>query len=156
MKKLSFLLLLAMVAMAAGAQQFDDDLEDDTLYYVLEDTVNIVHTINQEQFKVLIADWSDRQWKMRSERPVVIDFYAEWCAPCKRLEPRLRQIAQIYRGEVDFYRIDVDKNPQIAETFQIRNIPYLLICPLEGQLKSVIGLFPMNEYIRVINQALGR
>lgn len=156
MKKLSFLLMLAMVAMTAGAQQFDDDLEDDTLDYILEDTVNIVHTINQEQFKVLIADWSARQWKMRSERPVVIDFYADWCAPCKRLEPRLRQIAQIYRGEVDFYRIDVDKNPQIAETFQIRNIPYLLICPLEGQLKSVIGLFPMNEYIRVINQALGR
>ena len=120
------------------------------------DTVYTVHTIDQDQFKELIADWNSDDWVMRSERPVVIDFYADWCGPCKRLAPRLRQIAQIYNGEVDFYRIDVDDNPQIADAFQVRNIPMLLICPLQGEPKVVTGLYPMNEYIRVINQALGR
>ena len=115
-----------------------------------------MQNIDQDQFKELIADWGAKDWVMRSERPAIIDFYADWCAPCKRLEPRLRQIAQIYNGEVDFYRIDVDDNPDIAGAFQIRNIPCLLICPLDGEPKTVTGLYPLNEYIRVFNQALGR
>ena len=136
-----------MLAVGASAQRFN---------VVDGDTVYVVQNIDQDQFKELIADWGAKDWVMRSERPAIIDFYADWCAPCKRLEPRLRQIAQIYNGEVDFYRIDVDDNPDIAATFQIRNIPCLLICPLDGEPKTVTGLYPLNEYIRVFNQALGR
>jgi thioredoxin len=147
MKKLLFFLLLSMLAIGASAQRFN---------VVDGDTVYIVQNIDQDQFKELIADWGAKDWVMRSERPAIIDFYADWCAPCKRLEPRLRQIAQIYNGEVDFYRIDVDDNPDIAAAFQIRNIPCLLICPLDGEPKTVTGLYPLNEYIRVFNQALGR
>jgi thioredoxin len=147
MKKLLFFLLLSMLAIGASAQRFN---------VVDGDTVYVVQNIDQDQFKELIADWGAKDWVMRSERPAIIDFYADWCAPCKRLEPRLRQIAQIYNGEVDFYRIDVDDNPDIAAAFQIRNIPCLLICPLDGEPKTVTGLYPLNEYIRVFNQALGR
>ena len=147
MKKLLFFLLLSMLAVGASAQRFN---------VVDGDTVYVVQNIDQDQFKELIADWGAKDWVMRSERPAIIDFYADWCAPCKRLEPRLRQIAQIYNGEVDFYRVDVDDNPDIAAAFQIRNIPCLLICPLDGEPKTVTGLYPLNEYIRVFNQALGR
>ena len=147
MKKLLFSLLLSMLAIGASAQRFN---------VVDGDTVYVVQNIDQDQFKELIANWGAKDWVMRSERPAIIDFYADWCAPCKRLEPRLRQIAQIYNGEVDFYRIDVDDNPDIAAAFQIRNIPCLLICPLDGEPKTVTGLYPLNEYIRVFNQALGR
>ena len=147
MKKLLFFLLLSMLAIGTSAQRFN---------VVDGDTVYVVQNIDQDQFKELIADWGAKDWVMRSERPAIIDFYADWCAPCKRLEPRLRQIAQIYNGEVDFYRIDVDDNPDIAAAFQIRNIPCLLICPLDGEPKTVTGLYPLNEYIRVFNQALGR
>ena len=147
MKKLLFFLLLSMLAIGTSAQRFN---------VVDGDTVYVVQNIDQDQFKELIADWGAKDWVMRSERPAIIDFYADWCAPCKRLEPRLRQIAQIYNGEVDFYRIDVDDNPDIAAAFQIRNIPCLLICPLDGDPKTVTGLYPLNEYIRVFNQALGR
>ena len=147
MKKLLFFLLLSMLAVGASAQRFN---------VVDGDTVYVVQNIDQDQFKELIADWGAKDWVMRSERPAIIDFYADWCAPCKRLEPRLRQIAQIYNGEVDFYRVDVDDNPDIAAAFQIRNIPCLLICPLDGEPKTVTGLYPLNEYIRVFNQALGK
>lgn len=140
---------LSLVAMASSAQVYDYDDE------LLRDTVYTVHSIDQDQFREWIADWSARDWSMKCERPVVVDFYADWCVPCKRLEPILRDIAQYYHGEVDFYRIDVDENPDIANTFLIRSIPYLLICPLDGEPKNVIGLYPMQEYIRVINIALG-
>lgn len=140
---------LSLVAMASSAQVYDYDDE------LLRDTVYTVHSIDQDQFREWIADWSARDWSMKCERPVVVDFYVDWCGPCKRLEPILRDIAQYYHGEVDFYRIDVDENPDIANTFLVRSKPYLLICPLEGEPKNVIGLYPMQEYIRVINIALG-
>ena len=146
MKKLFFVLILALSAVVANAQQLAGEV----------DTVYTVHSINQDMFKEVIADWSAHEWTMKGERPVVVDFYADWCKPCKRLEPILRDLAHHYQGTVDFYRINVDKNPDIASVFQIRSIPYLLICPINGEPKEVVGLYPMQEYIRVINIAIGR
>ena len=146
MKKILFSLLLALVAFGARAQRYDVD----------PDTVYTVHSMTQDRFIELIADYRAVDWEMRNPRPVVVDFYADWCRPCKLLEPILRQVAQHYEGEVDFYRINVDVNSDIADVFQIRSIPFLLICPLEGDPKSVIGLYSKQEYIRVINQALHR
>lgn len=147
MKKIFVALILALTVMSVNARD---------IYDAREDTIYRVYSINQDQFKEFIADWSAREWVMRSPRPVVVDFYADWCLPCRRLEPMLRQIAQYYKGEVDFYRINVDKNSDIADVFQIRSIPFLLICPTEGEPKSVIGVYPQQEFIRVINQALKR
>ena len=144
---LFFLLVTLSLALDANAQRYHVDEEGNTTY--------MVQTINQDQFKELIADWGARDWRVVSPRPVVVDFYADWCAPCKRLAPILRDIAQYYHGEVDFYRINVDNNPDIAAAFEIRSIPLLLICPLEDDPKTVTGLYPMQEYIRVINLALG-
>jgi thioredoxin len=154
-RKWLLLLLLAVTALCSldvGAQHrklertdYDGDL----------DTIYTVHPINQQQFRELIADWTARDWVMVSEHPVVVDFYADWCQPCKRLEPILRQVAQHYEGKVDFYRINVDENSEISDVFQIRSVPYLLICPLKGEPMNVIGVYPQREFIRVINQALG-
>ena len=90
------------------------------------DTIYTVHAITQDQFRELVADYDSVDWVLKSPRPVI----------------------------VDFYRIDVDANPDIADVFMIRSIPYLLICPLEGEPMNIIGLYPEQEYIRVINQAL--
>lgn len=125
--------------------------------YIAEevDTVYPVQSINQHQFKQLIADYHAKDWKMVGPRPVIVDFYADWCLPCQRLAPVLHDIAQYYHGEVDFYRINVDNNPEIAEAFQIRSIPLLLICPLRGEPKEIVGLYSQQEFIRIFNQILG-
>ena len=145
MKKLFFSVLLTFVTLSISAQ---GNVEN-------PDTVYTVHSIDQDRFKDVIADWDARDWKMVSPRPVVVDFYADWCGPCRRLAPILREIAHYYQGEVDFYRINVDDNPDIAAAFEVRSIPMLLICPLEGEPKTVVGLYAKQEYIRVINQAIG-
>lgn len=118
------------------------------------DTVYTVRSIDQDRFKDVIADWDATDWNMVSPRPVVVDFYADWCMPCRRLAPILRDVARYYHGEVDFYRINVDDNPDIASAFEVRSIPMLLICPLQGDPKSLVGLYTMQEYIRFIDQAL--
>ena len=145
MKKLFFAVLLTFVTLSISAQ---GNVEN-------TDTVYTVHSIDQDRFKDVIADWGARDWKMVSPRPVVVDFYADWCGPCRRLAPILREIAHYYQGEVDFYRINVDDNPDIAAAFEVRSIPMLLICPLDGEPKTVVGLYAKQEYIRVINQVIG-
>ena len=144
MKRILFALLLALAAMSVNAQHRVDN----------PDTVYTVHSIDQDRFKDVIADWGATDWNMVSPRPVVVDFYADWCVPCRRLAPILRDVAQYYHGEVDFYRINVDDNPDIASAFEVRSIPMLLICPLQGDPKSLVGLYTMQEYIRFIDQAL--
>ena len=134
------------MALAVNAQHIVND----------RDTVYTVHSINQERFADLIADWQASEWALVSPRPVVVDFYADWCGPCRRLAPILRDIAQHYHGEVDFYRINVDENPDIAAAFEVRSIPMLLIWPLDGDPKTLVGLYSMQDYIRIINQALAR
>ncbi len=141
-----FVILLALMALAVNAQHIVND----------RDTVYTVHSINQERFADLIADWQASEWTLVSPRPVVVDFYADWCGPCRRLAPILRDIAQHYHGEVDFYRINVDENPDIAAAFEVRSIPMLLIWPLDGDPKTLVGLYSMQDYIRFINQALAR
>ena len=146
MKKILLVMLLALATFVVNAQRYVAD----------EDTVYTVHSINQERFRGLVFDWESNDWEMVSPRPVVVDFYADWCVPCRRLAPILRDIAQYYHGEVDFYRINVDDNPDIAAAFEVRSIPMLLICPLDGEPKELVGFYSMQEYIRVINQILGR
>ncbi len=146
MKKILLVMLLALATFVVNAQRYVAD----------EDTVYTVHSINQERFRGLVFDWESNDWEMVSPRPVVVDFYADWCVPCRRLAPILRDIAQYYHGEVDFYRINVDDNSDIAAAFEVRSIPMLLICPLDGEPKELVGLYSMQEYIRVINQILGR
>ena len=144
MKKILIVLLLALAAMSVNAQRYVED----------RDTVYTVHAINQVQFADLIANWQASEWALVSPRPVVVDFYADWCGPCRRLAPILRDIAQHYHGEVDFYRINVDENPDIAAAFEVRSIPMLLIWPLDGDPKTLVGLYSMQDYIRIINQVL--
>lgn len=144
MKKILIVLLLALAAVSVNAQRYVED----------RDTVYTVHAINQVQFADLIADWQASEWTLVSPRPVVVDFYADWCGPCRRLAPILRDIAQHYQGEVDFYRINVDENPDIAAAFEVRSIPMLLIWPLDGDPKTLVGLYSMQDYIRIINQVL--
>lgn len=136
--------MLALAAMSVNAKQRVDN----------PDTVYTVRSIDQDRFKDVIADWGATDWNMVSPRPVVVDFYADWCMPCRRLAPILRDVAQYYHGEVDFYRINVDDNPDIASAFEVRSIPMLLICPLQGDPKSLVGLYTMQEYVRFIDQAL--
>ena len=144
MKKIFLLLVVAMMAIGVNAQRLEATI----------DTIYTVHSIDQDGFRQVIADWKGKDWDLISPRPVIVDFYADWCMPCRRLAPILNEIAQHYEGAVDFYRINVDKNPDIAAAFEVRSIPMLLICPLDRLPTSIVGLYSKEEYIRIFNQVL--
>lgn len=147
MKKISFLLIaMGMMASCSHAQQApkaNDASATAPTHKVIE--------ISQDQFAELVADYKSDKWVMKSDKPVVIDFNATWCGPCKRLAPVLEELAQEYDGRIVFYSIDVDKNKPLAQAFQVRSIPMLLMCPVEGKPQSIVGLYPKEEMIKAFD-----
>lgn len=110
--------------------------------------------INKEQFAELISDYTAGTWKMKSDKPVIVDFNATWCGPCRRLAPVLEELAKEYEGQILFYSIDVDKNKPLAQAFEVRSIPMLLLCPLEGEPQQIVGLYPKEEIVKAIDFVL--
>ena len=95
-----------------------------------------------------------KEWVYEGTEPCVIDFYADWCGPCKRVAPIMEEMANKYKGKVKIYKINVDKEQKLAAVFQIRSIPAVLFSPMKGKPMMQVGLLPKNSYIKIINTQL--
>lgn len=108
--------------------------------------------LSEADFSRLISDYSTGYagWNFKGKRPAVIDFYADWCGPCKALSPTIDSLATVYNGKVDFYKVNVDQCPNLARKFGIRSIPMLLFCPVGNTPQTVVGVYPGSELDNVI------
>ncbi len=81
-----------------------------------------------------------KQTTIMSSKPMVIDFFATWCGPCKQLAPILDEIEKGHKGEVIFQRIDVDQEPELAQEFNVQSIPMLMFVTPKGEYQTIVGL----------------
>ena len=88
------------------------------------------------------------------KRPCIIDFYATWCGPCKMLSPTLKELAKEYEGKIDFYRVDVDVERELATVFNAQSIPMLYFFPMNAAPQVAKGLMGKDELVRIINEVL--
>ena len=86
------------------------------------------------------------EWVYSGTRPVVIDFYATWCRPCKMMSPIVEEMAKSYSGKVDFYKVDIDKEQELAQVFGIQSIPIFLFVPVKGQPTVQMGAMGKQEF----------
>lgn len=93
-------------------------------------------------------------WVYEGKKPCIIDFYADWCGPCKQVAPILEEMAAKYKDQIIVYKIDVDKETKLAGTFGIRSIPTILFVPMTGKPKLVQGAMPKNEIVKEIENYL--
>lgn len=87
-----------------------------------------------------------------SELPVLVDFYATWCGPCKMMSPILEDVAVKMKGQVKIVKVDVDKNPNAAEAYQVRGVPTLILFKHGKQVWRQSGVVQANQLIQIINQ----
>lgn len=107
-------------------------------------------------FKDRVMDFkkmSDK-WEFKGDKPAIIDFYATWCGPCKMIAPIVEEIANDYDGKIDVYKVDVDKNEELAAMFGIQTIPTLLFIPMEGKPVTSVGAKLKPELEEMIKQHL--
>jgi thioredoxin 1 len=99
-----------------------------------------VITLNKREFKDKIFDYSyTKQWNYKGDMPAVIDFYADWCMPCKMVAPLLNQLSLEYDGKVKFYKVNTEKDPEVSKVFGISSIPTLLFIAPTGSPTVVRG-----------------
>lgn len=104
--------------------------------------------------KVADVDKLSAGFKFVGNRPAVVDFYAEWCSPCRMLSPVIEDLALEYDGRVDFYKIDVDKEEALARTFSIRSIPTMLFISKNGTVERVQGAIGKSRLKEKIDSML--
>jgi thioredoxin len=96
----------------------------------------------------------NKEWKYEGDLPCLIDFYADWCGPCKMVAPVLEELAKEYDGKIHIYKVDTEDQQELAAAFGIRSIPSLLFCPKEGQPQMAMGALPKPTLVKAINEIL--
>lgn len=109
-----------------------------------------------ESFKEKIMDFetNTEDWKFQGELPAIIDFYADWCMPCKTLSPILEELSKEYEGKINIYKIDTEDQPELSGMFGIRSIPSILFIPKDGEPQMSVGVLPKNKFKEVIEDVL--
>ncbi|MBS4058067.1 MAG: redoxin domain-containing protein [Bacteroidales bacterium] len=95
-----------------------------------------------------------QEWVYKSELPAIIDFYADWCAPCKRIAPIMEKLAKTYEGRIRIYKINVDNERKLASVFKVQSIPAVLFTPLKGQPMMQAGALTEDMYVKIIEEQL--
>jgi len=96
----------------------------------------------------------NKDWKFEGDLPCLIDFYADWCGPCKMVHPILEELSKEYDGKIRIYQIDTEAEQELAAAFNIKSIPSLLFCPSEGQPQMAQGALPKTTIKKAIEEIL--
>jgi len=139
MKKIGLLLLALILIMPLIAEEVKIKPEHLTL----------------ETFKEKVFDYENNtKWNYKGELPAIIDFYADWCGPCKQVAPIMKELANEYDGKVLIYKVDTDAERQLAGMFRIESIPSILFIPVGEQPQMVTGALPKESFVKIIEDVL--
>lgn len=119
-------------------------------------TAGKVISLNKADFlkKVFDFEKNPQEWTYEGNKPCIIDFYATWCGPCKKVAPILEELAQTYKDKIVIYKIDVDKENELATAFGIQSIPTILFVPGKGIPRLTQGALPKEELVNQIESFL--
>ncbi len=143
MKKL---FLITMMVMAFGL----------TVNAQVEKNETKVQHLTYKEFQKKIWDFekNPNTFVYKGKLPAIVDFYADWCGPCRRVAPIMEKLAEEYDGKLLIYKINVDQEQDLASTFQVKSIPTVLFIPVNGQPSKQVGAMTEEDYRRIIEEQL--
>jgi thioredoxin 1 len=111
--------------------------------------------LTKESFKEKVFNFEEnKDWKYKGTKPCLIDFYADWCGPCKMVAPLLEELQKEYGDSLVIYKVDTEDQQELAGMFGIQSIPSLLFVPMDGQPQMAMGALPKNTFERAILDVL--
>lgn len=144
------ILMLAIVPLISNCQSQTAKKVDDKK----PDQQAIEH-LTKATFKQKVFDYeANKQWKYAGNLPCIIDFYADWCGPCKKLAPTVEQIAKDYQGKINVYKVNVDEQQELAGAFGIQGIPAVLFCPTADMPQMSTGYISRADFDKAIKEVL--
>lgn len=116
----------------------------------------MIEHLTVDTFKQKVFDYEkNAEWKFNGNKPAIIDFYADWCGPCKMVAPILEELATEYDGKLDIYKVDTESEQELASVFGIRSIPSLLFIPKDAQPQMAMGALPKDSFKKAFKDVLG-
>lgn len=114
-----------------------------------------VIVMNNEMFKQKVFNYeANKEWKYEGELPAIIDFYADWCGPCRQLSPRVEEIAKEYDGKILVYKVNTDVERELAQNMGVTSLPTLLFIPAKGQPQATMGALPKETLVKAVQEVL--
>jgi len=111
--------------------------------------------LTKETFLTKVFNYEKNQeWKFEGELPCLIDFYADWCGPCKMVAPILEELSKEFDGKINIYKVNTEEEQELAGAFGIQSIPSMLFCPKEGKPQMAMGALPKQAMTDAINEVL--
>jgi thioredoxin len=111
--------------------------------------------LTKQTFLEKVFDYENKkEWEFSGERPCIIDFYADWCAPCRMVAPILEELAEEYKGKIDIFKIDTEAEQELAAVFGIRSIPSILFVPMNDRPQMAAGALPKESFKQAIDEVL--
>jgi len=111
--------------------------------------------LTNETFKEKVFNYeANKEWKFEGEIPAIIDFYADWCGPCKTIAPILEELKAEYGDKLEIYKVNTEEQRELSSVFGIQSIPSLLFIPKEGQPQMAMGALPKETFKQAISEVL--
>lgn len=117
--------------------------------------VEMTKAITKHDFLTKVFDYeNNKEWKFEGDKPAIIDFWAEWCAPCRMLGPVLEELSEEYKDQIDIYKVNTENEQELAAAFGIQSIPSLLFIPLNDKPQMAAGALPKDSLVKIIEDVL--
>lgn len=112
--------------------------------------------LTKETFFQKVFNWEkNKEWKYEGELPALVDFYADWCGPCKMVAPVLESLSEEFAGKMHIYKVNTDQEQELSAAFGIQSIPSLLFIPVDGKPQMAQGALPKPQLKAAIKDVLG-